>query len=170
MVNSDTINNQIASFFQEASTIVGDMPTKHLLLFSTFIRGENVVMKENQKHIFWHFFNSEHNEFNTRAIDYTFKFKVEYRTSEEEELPDESNNKDRSKVVKVVFGREDPCTLTDFYHAYKDKFNYLLNYVSLLADVCMDRNNEAIEYVEHNLPLAVVSTILFDDDIKALSE
>ena len=34
----------------------------------------------------------------------------------------------------------------------------------------MDRNNEAIEYVEHNLPLAVVSTILFDDDIRGLSD
>lgn len=144
MINSATIDNQIYSFFQEASAVgtETDMPTKHLRLFSTFIRGENVVMKENQKHIFWHFFNNEHNDFNEKEIDYTFKFKVEYRTSlEDEEAPDESNNKDRSKVVKVVFGREDPCTLIEFYEKYIDKFNYLLSYVSLLADVCMDRNN-----------------------------
>lgn len=76
MINADTINNQIASFFQEASSMIGDMPTKHLRLFSTFIRGENIVMKENQKHIFWHFFNNEHNDYNTEGIDYTFKFKV----------------------------------------------------------------------------------------------
>lgn len=79
MINADTINSQIASFFQEATEACAkrqDMPTKHLRLFSTFIRGENVVMKENQKHIFWHFFNNEHNEFNTEGIDYTFKFKV----------------------------------------------------------------------------------------------
>ncbi len=44
-------------------------------------------------------------------------------------------------MVKVVFGREDPCTLIDFFSRYKENFNYLLSYVSLLADVCMDRNN-----------------------------
>ena len=34
----------------------------------------------------------------------------------------------------------------------------------------MDRNNEAIEYVEHNLPLAVVSNILFDEEMLFINE
>ena len=42
--------------------------------------------------------------------------------------------------------------------------------MSLLADVCMDRNNEAIEYVEHSLPLAVVSNILFDEEMGLINE
>ena len=33
----------------------------------------------------------------------------------------------------------------------------------------MDRNNEAIEYVESNLPLSVVATILFDKKIPELN-
>jgi len=33
----------------------------------------------------------------------------------------------------------------------------------------MDRNNEAIEYVEANVPLAVVCTILFDSEILTLN-
>lgn len=111
------------------------MPTKHLRLFSTFIiRGERQANKENQKQIFMDFFNNDENE-------YTFKFKVEYRTSDLEDIPEDSNNKDRSKVVKVIYGKDDPCTLVEFYQTRKDKFNYLLNYVSLLADVCVDRNN-----------------------------
>jgi hypothetical protein len=58
----------------------------------------------------------------------------------------------------------------EFFEHSKNKFGYLLNYVSLLADVCMDRNNEAIEYVEHNLPLAVVSNILFDEEMGLVNE
>ena len=58
----------------------------------------------------------------------------------------------------------------EFFMHYREKFAYLLNYVSLLADVCMDRNNEAIEYVEHTLPLAVVSNILFDEEMNAINE
>ena len=44
-----------------------------------------------------------------------------------------------------------------------------MSYISLLADVCMDRNNEAIEYVETNLPLSVVATVLFDPEIEQLN-
>ena len=65
---------------------------------------------------------------------------------DEEEL-DDIRDKARNKVVKVAFGRDDPCTLVEFFQRSPEKFNYLLSYVNLLADVCMDRNNEAIEYV-----------------------
>lgn len=41
----------------------------------------------------------------------------------------------------------------------------MVSYINLLADVCMDRNNEAIEFVESVLPLAAVSTILIDPEI-----
>ena len=47
------------------------MPTKHLRLFSTFIRGEGVIFKENQKFILNNFFMNEREE-----VNYTFKFKV----------------------------------------------------------------------------------------------
>lgn len=102
--------------------------------------------------------------------NYNFKFKVEYRISEVQDNSDDFRDKERNKVVKVSFGGEDPCTLPEFFERYTNSFNYLLSYVNLLADVCMDRNNQAYEYVEGNLPLAVVSTILFDNDIKVLNE
>lgn len=50
-------------------------------------------------------------------------------------------------MVKVIFGGDDPCTLNEFFDKFPNKFNYLLSYINLLADVCMDRNNEAYEYV-----------------------
>jgi hypothetical protein len=28
-----------------------------------------------------------------------------------EDIPDESNNNERNKVIKVTFGREEPCTI-----------------------------------------------------------
>jgi hypothetical protein len=105
MINKETIGSQMASFFQEASENKGDMPTKHLRLFSSFIRGEDFVMRYNQQLIFNSFFNTEYNEHNVNNIDYTFKFKVEYRTSEVDEVVDESNNNERNKVIKVIFGR-----------------------------------------------------------------
>lgn len=40
-----------------------------------------------------------------------------------------------------------------------------MSYINLLADVCMDRNNYAIESVEFIMPLSVVSAVLVDDDI-----
>ena len=65
MISRETINSQISSFFQEASSTTGDMPTKHLRLFSSFIRGEDFVMRYNQQIIFGEFFNSEDNQHNT---------------------------------------------------------------------------------------------------------
>jgi len=46
--------------------------------------------------------------------------------------------------------------------AHRNKFNYLMSYINLLADVCMDRNNYAIESVEFIMPLSVVSAVLVD--------
>jgi len=40
-----------------------------------------------------------------------------------------------------------------------------MSYINLLADVCMDRNNYAIESVEFIMPLSVVSAVLVDDNI-----
>ncbi len=50
----------------------------------------------------------------------------------------------KAKIVKVAIGREEFCSLPDFFVKYNTKFNYLIGYINLLADVCMDRNNEAI--------------------------
>ena len=142
MITEATIDDLINRFFEEAGhQAEGDLTTKYLRLFSTFIKGDDVIFKENQKKILIDFFLNERNSFN-------FKFKVEYRISEaEDNLSDDFRDKERNKVVKVSFGCEDPCTLPEFFERFPQKFNYLLSYVNLLADVCMDRNNEAYEYV-----------------------
>ncbi len=43
-----------------------------------------------------------------------------------------------------------------------------MSYINLLADVCMDRNNYAIEAVEFIMPLSVVSAVLIDSKIEKL--
>ena len=45
-----------------------------------------------------------------------------------------------------------------------------MSYINLLADVCMDRNNYAIESVEFIMPLSVVSAVLVDDSIIELKD
>jgi len=60
--------------------------------------------------------------------------------SEFEEVADDIISKERNKVVKITFGGE-LFTIPEFYTKYPNKFNYLLSYINLLADVCMDRNN-----------------------------
>jgi hypothetical protein len=56
----------------------------------------------------------------------------------------EEMGKERNRVVKVSYAREDYVTIPEFYLHYKQKFNYLMAFINLLADVCMDRNNYAI--------------------------
>lgn len=76
MIRNEIIDELINYFFEEASNNGdGDLTTNHLRLFSTFIKGDDVIFKENQKKILNDFFMSEHNQ-------WTFKFKVEYRISE----------------------------------------------------------------------------------------
>ena len=45
-----------------------------------------------------------------------------------------------------------------------------MSYINLLADVCMDRNNYAIESVEFIMPLSVVSAVLVDESIIELKD
>lgn len=105
MITEAIIDELINYFFAEAAEGgEGDLTTKHLRLFSTFIRGDDVIFKENQKKILLDFFMSERNNYN-------FKFKVEYRISEAEDNSDDFRDKERNKVVKVSFGGDDPCTL-----------------------------------------------------------
>ena len=106
MIKPPIIEELINYFYaQAAENGEGDLTTKHLRLFSTFIRGgDDVIFKENQKQILVEFFMNERNNYN-------FKFKVEYRISEVDENSDNFFDKDRNKVVKVSFGGDDPCTL-----------------------------------------------------------
>ncbi len=132
------------------------MTTKYLKLFSTFIKCEKRVVKENQTIILNKFFNKEDNNLG-------FKFKVEYTASnDDEESVDDPKAKEKAKKAKISFGREEYCEIPDFFVAHRNKFNYLMSYINLLADVCMDRNNYAIESVEFIMPLSVVSAVLVD--------
>lgn len=58
MITADIINELIKFFFKEASETDGDLTTKHLRLFSTFIKGDDVIFKDNQKIILTDFFNN----------------------------------------------------------------------------------------------------------------
>lgn len=35
----------------------------------------------------------------------------------------------------------------------KGHWNYFMQYLNLLADVCVDRNNSPLDYISKNLPL-----------------
>lgn len=75
-----------------------------------------------------------------------FKFKVEYTSNgEEEEInSDDPKAKEKSKKAKVLFRGKEYCEIPEFFENHRNKFNYLMEYINLLADVCMDRNNYAI--------------------------
>ena len=75
-IDEQKIEELIESFLSEArATKNGYLTTKYIRLFSTFIKCEDRVLKENQTIILNKFFNREDNNF-------TFKFRVEYRISE----------------------------------------------------------------------------------------
>ena len=70
-INEKTIVNLVFKFFEEAKKLdeKTELPVKYLTLFSTLIRCEDQVIKENQLLVLKHFFLNEQNEMN-------FKFKV----------------------------------------------------------------------------------------------
>lgn len=87
MITEPIIDELIGFFFDEAAQQgEGDLTTKHLRLFSTFIRGDDVIFKENQRKILNDFFLNDRNSYN-------FKFKVEYRISEAEDNSDDFRDK-----------------------------------------------------------------------------
>jgi len=99
------IEELIESFFIEAKHIVDNpaseefLTTKYLRLFSTFIKCEDRVIKENQTIILNKFFNREDNNLG-------FKFKVEYTAmNDDEESTDDPKAKEKAKKAKVSFGR-----------------------------------------------------------------
>jgi pseudouridine-5'-phosphate glycosidase len=72
-IDETKIKSLIYNFFKEAKeNRRGSLTTKYLRLFSTFIRCENEVIKENQNIILNNFFKNPNNELN-------FKFRVEYK-------------------------------------------------------------------------------------------
>lgn len=64
----------------------------------------------------------------------------------------------------------DYAALPKFFKDWNSRWNYFLAYVNLLADVCMDRNEESIADVAALVNLQIITTILFDADIAKLNE
>jgi hypothetical protein len=48
----------------------------------------------------------------------------------------------------------------------KGHWNYFLQYLNLLADVCVDRNSIALQYIIDNLPLKTLVAFLHDSTVK----
>lgn len=146
------INTLIESFFTEALEMKsGQLTTKYLRLFSTFIKCDNRVLKENQKIILNNFFKN-------RSNFLSFKFRLQDKEVEEssqivvqeapifkrEETDNDPFSKIRTRCVEIALGKQDFSSIPKFFKDWGSKWNYFLAYVDLLADVCMDRNNESI--------------------------
>lgn len=71
-------------------------------------------------------------------------------------------SKIRSREVLIAFGPQEFTTIPKFFRDWKSKWNYFIAYINLLADICIDRNNEAIKNVSALLSLQMIATILFD--------
>ncbi len=74
------------------------------------------------------------------------------------------------KQVQISLGKQDFTPINKFYKDWASKWDYFLAYVNLLADICMDRNTEAIDNVSALVSLQIVTTILFDPEIQKLNE
>ncbi len=137
------------------------MTTKYLRLFSTFIKCEDRVIKENQQIILDCFFKNIDNL-------WSFKFKLEEKEEEEiynpMELP--TNHPIYDKILKykveIALGKQDFSSIPKFFKDWGSKWDYFLAYVNLLADICMDRNSESIENVSALISLQIVAVILND--------
>lgn len=130
-------------------------------LFSTFIKCENRVIKENQQIILDSFFKNKDNL-------WSFKFKLEQKDDDEiyNPLSLPNNHPVYEKILKykveIALGRQDFSSIPKFFKDWRSKWDYFLAYVNLLADICMDRNSESIENVSALISLQIVSVILND--------
>jgi len=100
-INERTIMDLVFKFFEEVKNIDErtELPVKYLTLFSTLIRCEDQVIKENQLLVLKHFFLNDQNTMN-------FKFKVDYKeVMEDEDQPGDLLAKVKSREVKIAFGR-----------------------------------------------------------------
>lgn len=113
--------------------------TKFLRLLSAFIKCAGGIFKTNQERVLRMFFQDETN-------DYRFKFKCNYKSSNDDnvEYNSELTKLGNSREVQIIYGKRDQLTLNDFYKNEKDVWNYFLEYVNLMADVCMDTNMASI--------------------------
>lgn len=66
--------------------------------------------------------------------------------------------------------KQDFSPITKYFKDWMPKWNYFLHFVNLLADVCMDKNNNAIENVSALVSLQIVTVILFDPEIARLNQ
>ena len=67
--------------------------------------------------------------------------------------------------MEIAFGNSEKPDFTNIPKYYKDwgpKWNYFLHFVNLLADVCMDKNHDAIENISALIHLQMVAIVLFD--------
>lgn len=81
-INKDKIIDLIKRFYEEASNKNSpQLTTKYLRLFSTFIKCEDCILKENQNIILEHFFKDENNY-------YCYRFKVVEKEDEQENQQD----------------------------------------------------------------------------------
>ena len=75
----------------------------------------------------------------------------------------------KTSEVLISFRKSKLVPIKTFFKTNANQWNYFLAYINLLADLCMDRNSEAIENVSSILSLQNVVTILFDDEIESIN-
>lgn len=119
-------------------------------------------MKENQNIILEHFFKDKNNLF-------CFRFKVETK-EDEQELAQDPYSKIKTKRVEIALDKQDFCPIPKYFKDWGPKWNYFLQFVNLLADVCMDKNNNAIDNVSALVTFQIVAIILYDPEIKSLND
>lgn len=157
-INDEKIQDLVYMFKDDAKR--NSPHTKFLKLLSAFIKCAGTVFRENQERVLRMFFQDESNE-------YRFKFKCNYKNTNEDtaEYNSELTKLGNSREVQIIYGKRDPLTLNEFFKNEKEVWNYFLEYVNLMADVCMDTNTVSIEAVNSMLPLQFVLVILSDPNV-----
>lgn len=164
-INKDKIITLIESFFKEAANLRSgeELTTKYVRLFSTFIKCEDRVIKENQNIILNYFFKS---------MDNLWSFKIKAIEKDADECVAEKDDefaKIRNRRVDIAIGN-DYCSIPKYFKDWNGRWNYFLAYFNLLADVCMNRNLESIQDVSALVQLPIIASILLDRDIAHLNE
>jgi len=157
-INDDKIRDLVYMFKDDAKR--NGPQIKFLRLLSAFIKCADDVFRDNQERVLRMFFQEETN-------DYRFRFKGVYKGDNEDnaEYSSELTKLGSSREVQIFYGKRDALTISEFFKNEKDVWNYLLEYVNLMADVCIGTNVASIEAISAILPLQLVLVILSDPKV-----
>lgn len=140
-VHLNYINELIGSFGEGDSTTPAD-----LQFLSKLCLCKNRTVKKNQDAVFLAFYESAQNDKNKFFFKADHgKYQIASRISKKQDI--------RLRTLPELYLECEMSEMDGVLDPSKSHWKYFMQYLNLLADVCVGRNSSPLRYITENLPL-----------------